>query len=264
MGPEKASTRQHTQGRVPFIEVTELSHTFPDGTRALRGINFTLLKGEFILIAGPNGSGKTVFARHLNALYRPTSGEVSVDGVSTKKNPTFIRRKVGLVFQDADSQIVGQTVRDDIAFGPQNLRLPKEEIRRRVEYSLDLLNLRELADHRPHLLSGGEKRRLAIAGVLALEPEVLILDEPFSNLDYPGVVGVLRHVVDLHKRGVTVILVSHDIEKSCAHADRLVVFSGGSIVKDGNPSKIIPYLPDYGVRVPPSVPQRPEKSTWLS
>ncbi|MFO7850449.1 MAG: ATP-binding cassette domain-containing protein [Spirochaetia bacterium] len=260
----ETTNNRHNNSENPFIEVSELTHTFQDGTQALRGINFSLGRGEFILMVGPNGSGKTVFARHLNALYRPTSGEVIVAGVSTKKSPSLARRRVGLVFQDADSQIVGQTVRDDIAFGPQNLRLPKEEIEARVENSLDLLNLRPLADHRPHLLSGGEKRRLAIAGVLALRPEVLVLDEPFSNLDYGGVVSVLEHVVSLHKKGVALVLVSHDIEKACAHADRLVVFFRGRIVEDGAPSDIIHHLPTYGVRVPPAVPQSPERSTWLS
>lgn len=247
----------------PLIETFRLGHIFSDGTRALEDVNFKLYRGEFVLIVGPNGSGKTVFARHLNGLYKAGTGDVRVAGESTGKHPSAARRKVGLVFQDADSQIVGQTVRADIAFGPQNLRLPPEEIEARVERMLDLLELRELSDHRPHLLSGGEKRRLAVAGVLALEPEVLVLDEPFSNLDYPGVTGVLKHIVGLHRAGRSIILISHDIEKACAHADRLVVFSGGRIAEDGPPVKIVPRLGGYGVRIPPSGPRRPEESTWL-
>ncbi len=248
----------------PIIEAEALSHVFHDGTRALDGVDFSLRRGEFVLVVGPNGSGKTVFARHLNALYRPTSGEVRVDGLSTRSHGSAARRRVGLVFQDADSQIVGQTVRSDIAFGPQNLRLPKGEVEQRVDEALESLDLRNLADHRPHLLSGGEKRRLAIAGVLALRPDVIILDEPFSNLDYPGVTGVLRQVVALHEAGHTIILVSHDIEKACAHAGRLVVFSQGRIAEDGVPAEVVPRLSRYGVRVPPSQPRRPEESTWLS
>lgn len=258
-----SSPRNLTPPYPPLLETRDVKHIFPDGTEALRGVDFTLAQGEFVLIVGANGSGKTVFVRHLNALYRPSSGKVLLEGEPVEKDIQNARRKVGLVFQDADSQIVAQTVREDIAFGPQNLGLPRDEIKRRVEHAMELLDLGDLAEHRPHLLSGGEKRRLAIAGVLALEPEVLILDEPFSNLDYGGVVRVLRHIVDLHSKGQTLILVSHDIEKACAHADRLVVFSEGRISENGEPEGIIPRLGRYGVRIPPTTPRPPAKSTWL-
>jgi biotin transport system ATP-binding protein len=247
-----------------LIRTAGLGHRFTDGTSAIEDIDFLLTRGEFVVLSGPNGSGKTVFVRHLNGLYLPKKGEVYVEGIPTRADVSAARQKVGLVFQDADSQIVGQTVRDDIAFGPKNLRLPKEEVERRVTEALSLLDLEELADHRPHLLSGGEKRRLAIAGVLALEPELLILDEPFSNLDYPGVVKVLRHITELHRRGRTILLVSHDIEKCIAHADRLVVFSEGRIVLDGRPSDTIYEVENYGIRLPRCRGQKAEESTWLS
>ncbi len=247
-----------------LIQTVALGHHFTDGTNAITDIDFHLTRGEFVVLSGPNGSGKTVFVRHLNGLYSPTRGDVFVAGRSTRSDLSAARQKVGLVFQDADSQIVGQTVRDDIAFGPKNLRLSKDEVERRVEEVLSLLDLEDLADHRPHLLSGGEKRRLAIAGVLALEPELLILDEPFSNLDYPGVVKVLTHITELHRRGRTILLVSHDIEKCIAHADRLVVFSEGKIALDGRPSDTIYEVEKYGIRLPRCRGRKAEESTWLS
>ncbi|MFO7731968.1 MAG: ABC transporter ATP-binding protein [Spirochaetia bacterium] len=246
-----------------IIEVQELTHSFLDGTTALRGVNLTIHKGEFILCAGRNGSGKTVFSRHLNALYRPSTGWVKIDGRNTAKDPFYARRRVGLVFQDADSQIVGQTVRQDIAFGPQNLRLPKEVVEERVESALQTLDLYELADHRPHQLSGGEKRRLAIASVIAMEPAVVVLDEPFSNLDYPGVQSVLRHIVALHHSGHTVLLVTHDIEKAAAHADRMVIFDKGKIAVDATPQSALPEVEKYGIRPPRTIGGDVRELTWL-
>ena len=251
-------------GTGPIIDVRNLSHTFTDGTRALAEVSLQVYPGEFLLIAGKNGSGKTVFTRHLNALYRPTEGEVRVAGTRAHTAPRNTRRLVGLVFQDADSQIVGQTVREDIAFGPQNLKLPPREIEERVGLVLQIAGLTHLAEHRPHRLSGGEKRRLAIAGVLAMDPQVIILDEPFSNLDYPGVVSILRQILALHRRGHTIILVTHEIEKSCAHAQRLVVFDQGRIVLDGAPKRILPQVADFGIRVPPGAEQHPERLSWLN
>jgi biotin transport system ATP-binding protein len=248
----------------PLIDVRELEHTFADGTRALTGVNIRIFPGEFLLIAGKNGSGKTVFTRHLNALYRPTAGRVLVGGKRAHTASRETRRTVGLVFQDADSQIVGQTVRDDIAFGPQNLRLPPKEVERRVERVLEITGLHALAEHRPHRLSGGEKRRLAIAGVLAMDPQVIILDEPFSNLDYPGVVSILRQILELHERGHTVMIVTHEIEKACAHAQRLVVFEAGRIALDGPPREVLPLAGDYGIRVPAGAERHPEILSWLN
>lgn len=248
---------------LPAIEVSELRHSFRDGTIALDGIDLRVKKGEFLLCAGRNGSGKTVFSRHLNALYLPTSGSVKINGQPTDVNPQYARRTVGLVFQDADSQIVGQTVRQDIAFGPQNLRLSPEEVDRRVSQALQTLDLEKLADHRPHQLSGGEKRRLAIASVLAMEPEVVVFDEPFSNLDFPGVQSVLQHVVDLHRGGHTVLLVTHDIEKAAAHADRMVVFDSGRIALDDPPAKLLPEVHRYGIRPPRIAGEDISELTWL-
>ncbi|MFW5726971.1 MAG: energy-coupling factor ABC transporter ATP-binding protein [Spirochaetota bacterium] len=248
---------------LPTIEVSDLKHSFRDGTNALNGIDLRVKKGEFVLCVGRNGSGKTVFSRHLNALYLPTSGSVKINGQSTNENPQYARRTVGLVFQDADSQIVGQTVRQDIAFGPQNLRLSAEEVKRRVTHALQTLDLEKLVDHRPHQLSGGEKRRLAIASVMAMEPEVVVFDEPFSNLDFPGVQSVLQHVVDLHRGGHTVLLVTHDIEKAAAHADRMLVFDNGRIALDDSPAKLLPEVHRYGIRPPRLAGEDISELTWL-
>ena len=246
-----------------IIEVQNLTHSFLDGTTALRGINLTINKGEFILCAGRNGSGKTVFSRHLNALYQPSSGWVRIDGRTTAKDPFYARRTVGLVFQDADSQIVGQTVRQDIAFGPQNLHLPKNVVEKRVESALQTLDLYDLADHRPHQLSGGEKRRLAIASVIAMEPAVIVFDEPFSNLDYPGVQSVLRHILALHHSGHTVLLVTHDIEKAAAHANRMIIFDKGKIAIDTTPQSALPEVEKFGIRPPRILGGDVNELTWL-
>ena len=154
----------------PVILVRKLSRSFPRSGKVLKQVDFQARRGEFILCTGRNGSGKTVFMRHLNALYLPTEGDVLISGVNTKDDAPFARRTIGMVFQDADSQIVGQTVRQDIRFGPENLKLPPDEIHRRTEYALETLELTPLAEQRPHLLSAGEKRRLAIASILAMEP----------------------------------------------------------------------------------------------
>lgn len=245
------------------IEAVELGHAFRDGTEALKEVNVCINRGEFLLCAGRNGSGKTVFSRHLNALYLPTRGTVHINGKNTRDDPQYARKTVGLVFQDADSQIVGQTVRQDIAFGPQNLRLRDEEVAERVETALTTLDLVELADHRPHQLSGGEKRRLAIASVIAMQPEVVVFDEPFSNLDFPGVQSVLQHIVNLHRSGHTVLLVTHDIEKAAAHASRMLIFDNGRIVLDDAPAKLLPAIHHYGIRPPRTAGQDISELTWL-
>lgn len=233
-----------------IIEVVALSHRFSDGTLGLDQISLKVRKGEFIVIAGRNGSGKTTLLRHLNGLLLPTSGTVRLDGMSVSDDIPRARQTVGYVFQDADSQIVGQTVAEDAAFGPENLCLDRAEIKRRVAAALAVTGLTDFADHSPCKLSGGEKRRLALAGVLAMESQVLIFDEPFSNLDYPGVRQVLKQIIFLHKSGRTVLLSTHDLDKVIAHAGRLIVMKEGRIVKDGNPCEVIEGIENLGVRAP--------------
>lgn len=234
----------------PIIEVSHLSHRFSDGSQGINDISLKIEKGEFVVVAGHNGSGKTTLFRHLNGLLIPNIGDVKVDGVSVSADVLRARQLVGLVFQDADSQIVGETVYDDVAFGPENLCLTTTEVNRRVTSALSAVGLEQLADQRPHRLSGGEKRRLAIAGILAMEPQVLVLDEPFANLDYSGMIQVLSQIVQLHQAGKTIILSTHDLDKTMGHASRLILMKNGSIIKDGLFEKVIRDVECVGVKMP--------------
>jgi biotin transport system ATP-binding protein len=246
-----------------ILETQNLTHVFPDGTVAIKDINLQIRTGEFVIVAGANGSGKTVLLRHLNGLIRPTKGKVLLEGEPISKNITAARKQIGLIFQDSDSQIVGQTVAEDVAFGPENLRLPPEEVDRRVKTYLEVVGLSKLAQQSPHVLSGGEKRKLAVAGVLAMQPKIIMFDEPFTGLDYPGVVQVLRQLVSLHQSGHTIILVTHELEKVLAHADRLIIIYQGKIVEDGNPQEIIGRSEQYGVRMPLGKDEGVDAMTWL-
>ncbi len=246
---------------MPEISARNLHCTFQDGTKALNGINISIKEGEFTVICGPNGSGKSVFARHLNGLIPAKEGEILLDRKNIKKDIRHARRSVGMVFQDADSQIVGQTAFKDTAFGPQNLGLKKEEVGEKAEEALKLMDLWHRKDDRPHLFSGGEKRRLAIAGLLAMDSPILIFDEPLSNLDYPAVRQVLEKIVGLHKKGHTIILITHDLARVLAHADRLIIMNSGKICADGNPAELLGLLEQNGVRKP--AVKRLEQMTWL-
>jgi biotin transport system ATP-binding protein len=249
---------------MPIIQITNLSHRFADGSVGLSDVSLTLNEGEFTVIAGANGSGKTTLLRHLNGLLTAQSGAVTVCGCTVKQDPLAARRRVGLVFQDADSQIVGETVYDDVAFGPENLAYSRPEINRRVSRALAAVDLGGFENKRPHHLSGGEKRRLAIAGVLAMAPRVLLMDEPFSNLDYPATCRVLDQILELHQTGHTIIITTHDLEKVVAHAQRLVVMAKGRVVKDGRPAEIIGGIERYGIRPPCSVQLGRGIRPWVS
>jgi biotin transport system ATP-binding protein len=247
-----------------IIEIENLKHRFADGTMGLDGVTLKIRAGAFVVFAGPNGSGKTTLIRHLNGLLLPTDGCVKVAGLSVQKDLKRARRLVGMMFQDADSQIVGETVYGDVAFGPENLRLDRDLIRERVALALDVVNLKNFAEQRPHLLSGGEKRRLAIAGILALKPKVIAFDEPFASLDYPGVRQVLRQILTLHQTGHTILVITHDLEKVLAHADRLIVMQKGKIVRDGGPAEIVSDLETFGVRAPCAAHLGMEVLSWLN
>lgn len=248
---------------MPIIEVQNLSHVFPDGTIAIEDINLRIDEKEFVVIAGSNGSGKTVFIRHLNGLLSPTNGKVFVDSLPIAKNLVNTRKKIGMIFQDSDSQIVGQTVGEDVAFGPENLNLPVEEVNRLVKESLQSVGLEECATQNPHVLSGGQKRKLAVAGILAMKPKIIVFDEPFTGLDYPGITQVLRQILQLHKEGHTIILVTHELEKVLAHASRLVIIYKGRIVENGHPGEVIFNAEKYGVRMPLKANEGVETLTWL-
>ncbi|MCL2865890.1 MAG: energy-coupling factor ABC transporter ATP-binding protein [Lachnospiraceae bacterium] len=248
---------------MPTLETKNLTHIFPDGTIAIQNISLQVKPGEFLIIAGANGSGKTVLIRHLNGLFTPTKGTVLLDGKAITANIVEARKKIGLVFQDSDSQIVGQTVAEDVAFGPENLKLPPHEIDTITKRVLEITNLTALSTQNPHVLSGGQKRKLAIAGVLAMRPEIILFDEPFTGLDYPGVISILKQIINLHKTGHTIILVTHELEKVLAHADRLAILHKGQLMEIGTPKEVILHSKHYGIRMPLKNNEEIHLMTWL-
>jgi biotin transport system ATP-binding protein len=247
-----------------MIEVKGLSFSYADGTPALKDVNFAVADGEFLLLCGANGSGKTTLIRHLNGLLKPSSGAVLIDGLEAAHFPREAMQRVGMVFQDADSQMVGETVGEDVAFGPENLGLPSHEVNRRVASALQAVGLEFLKDKPCHRLSGGEKRRVAIAGVLAMECRVLVFDEPFANLDFDGVRQVLEQLVKLHVSGHTLIVASHDVEKVIPYVHRVAVMFNGELKVLAPPGEVLPLLSRYGIR-PPSCSLLGEPAlSWLS
>ncbi|HOJ76677.1 MAG TPA: ABC transporter ATP-binding protein [Bacillota bacterium] len=247
-----------------LLETINLTHTFTNGFTAIKDINLSIQKGDFIIIAGANGSGKTVLIRHFNGLLAPTKGEVLIEGTNINHDLLNARKTVGLIFQDSNNQIVGQTVAEDVAFGPENLGLPQSEITDRVTTALIAVQLLELSDQRPHTLSGGQKRKLAIAGVLAMLPKLLVFDEPFTGLDYPGVVQVLEQIISLHQNGHTIVVVTHELEKILAHANRLIIMQHGQIIHDDHPAKLINLVESFGIKRPYGENRGVESMTWLS
>lgn len=233
-----------------IIEVRRLSHIYRGGDRGIHSISFVVKAGEFIIVAGQNGSGKSTLFRHLNGLLSPTSGEVWIHGKTVSSNLAFARQSVGMIFQDADCQIVGQTVFEDAAFGPENLGLSVKEVHKRTTHALKQLGLLHLKDQNPSTLSGGEKRRLAIAGVLTMSPDVVVLDEPFSNLDYPGTQDLLSAIIWLNQAGHTIILSTHDLEKVLFCASRVIIIHEGRIAADDKPELILKNLEKFGIREP--------------
>lgn len=247
-----------------MIELDDLHYRYPDGTFALKGITMTIPDGIFLLLCGPNGSGKTTLIRHFNGLLQPSSGSIAIDGMNPVRAERQVRRRVGMVFQDADSQILGETVREDIAFGPENLGLAPAEVQDRVNAVLDLVELGHLADKPCHLLSGGEKRRVAIAGVLAMNPAILVFDEPFANLDYRGIRHTLQQLVALHQSGHTIIVTTHDVEKVLAHVSHIAILHQGKLKAFDTPHSIVPQLSRYEIRPPCSTLLGTEVLSWLS
>ena len=225
--------------------------------KVLSGVSITIDAGSFVSVIGPNGSGKSTLAKLLNGLYLPSSGTVSVDGLSTKekKNIPQIRRKVAVLFQNPDNQIVGDTVEDDTAFGPENLGLEREEISKRVQKSLFDVGLLEKRKVSPSSLSGGEKARLGIAGVLALKSEVLVLDEATAMLDSKGRKDVMEILYNLWKKGKTIILITHHPEETM-YGERIIVLDKGKIIMDGSTEEVYRKsreLRELGLALPPYV-----------
>ena len=243
----------------PIIETNGLrfSYTTAEGVAptVLDGVDVAIEEGSFVAILGHNGSGKSTLAKHMNAILLPSGGTVYVDGMDTADEDKLldIRRTVGMVFQNPDNQIVANVVEEDVAFAPENLGVPPEEIRRRVDDALKAVGMYEFREHAPHLLSGGQKQRIAIAGVIAMQPRCIVLDEPTAMLDPIGRADVLRTIKELNRtRGVTVVLITHHMDEA-AQADRLVVMAKGKVVADGIPKEVfsdVEGLKAVGLTVP--------------
>ena len=239
-------------------EALEFSYSATEASApklVLNTINLEIEKGTFVAVIGHNGSGKTTLAKHFNAILLPGGGRVFVSGMDTANEELIIeiRRRVGMVFQNPDNQIVATVVEEDVAFAPENLGYPSDEIRRRVDEALKIVGMYEYREHAPHLLSGGQKQRIAIAGVLAMRPECVVFDEPTAMLDPRGRESILNILCDLRDNyGVTVVLITHHMDEAVS-ADRLIVMSDGDIVMDGAPREVfrdIDKLREIGLDIP--------------
>lgn len=221
----------------PVIDLHGLHHVYPDGHRALDGVDLHIHPGERVALLGPNGAGKTTLVLHLNGILIPTSGSVTVSGLPVERSHLLeVRRRVGVVFQDPDDQLFMTTVAQDVAFGPRNLGLSGDEVDARVEEALTAVGMLDVADRPPHHLSFGQKRRVAVATVLAMRPEILVLDEPSSNLD-PASRRELAEIVD--GLGITVLMVTHDLPYALQLCERSVVLSEGRVVADAATREVL-------------------------
>lgn len=221
----------------PVIELRDVRHAYPDGHRALDGVDLHIHPGERVALLGPNGAGKTTLVLHLNGILTPTSGSVAVSGLPVVREHLLdVRRRVGIVFQDPDDQLFMTTVAQDVAFGPRNLGLSPAEVDQRVADALEAVGMVEVADRAPHHLSFGQKRRVAVATVLAMQPEILVLDEPSSNLD-PASRRELAEIVD--GLDITVLMVTHDLPYALQLCERSVVLSQGRVVADGATREVL-------------------------
>lgn len=242
-----------------IICFNEVHFTYPGSeTETLKGINLNIEEGSFVAVLGHNGSGKSTLAKHMNSILVPDSGTVTVAGIDTADENRIldVRSTVGMVFQNPDNQIVANVVEEDVAFAPENLGIPSEEIRTRVDDALARVGMTEFARHAPHLLSGGQKQRVAIAGVIAMRPRIIVLDEPTAMLDPQGrreVVSTVEHLC--RDTGITAVLITHHMDE-CVNADRLIVMSAGQIIADGKPSEVfsqVELMDKEGLTVPETV-----------
>lgn len=247
----------------PMIQTDALSFSYPveEGQRrttALDNVTLSIEKGSFVVVLGHNGSGKSTLAKHMNAVLLPSGGAVYVEGMNTRDEDLLleIRRRVGMVFQNPDNQIVANVVEEDVAFAPENLGVPTAEIRRRVDDALAAVGMTEFTRHAPHLLSGGQKQRVAIAGVIAMEPECIVLDEATAMLDPSGRREVLDTVHRLNReRGITVVHITHHMSEA-EDADRVIVMNDGVVAMDGAPREIfsrVEELRSLGLAAPDTV-----------
>lgn len=242
-----------------FLSVDNLSFSI-DGTKLLTNISFSLEKGSLTLVAGKNGSGKSMLLKCLKGLEKPDEGTISIEGKALKKERERMRA-FGLVFQDTSLEIVGSTVKKDIAFGLENLKMERAKIEETTNRMISLFNLEKLQNLPPSVLSGGEKRRLSIAGVLAMEPQVILMDEPLANLDYPSIKMVLSTLLKLKKKGITIVIVSHEAEKLLSLTDNTIILSEGRISGIGKSREMMKELRENEVYLPPKAEF--EDLSWL-
>ena len=238
-----------------MIEVKDLSYSYDTEKLALGGISREIPQGQFVAVLGHNGSGKSTLAKHLNSILLPSGGKVYIDGMDTADENLLlqIRKRVGMVFQNPDNQIVATVVEEDVAFGPENLGVPPEEIRKRVDFALETVDMTAFKDAQPHNLSGGQKQRISIAGIIAMMPKYIVLDEPTAMLDPKGRAEVMETIKLLNKNhGITVVLITHYMEEA-AQADRVVVMDNGKVIIDDTPEMTfanVALLKNVGLDVP--------------
>ena len=233
--------RTGKEGETGLIEIQNVSYAYEDAAaKALNNVSLTINDGEFVAVVGHNGSGKSTLAKHLNALLLPTEGKVLVDGMDTadEADTLSIRQRVGMVFQNPDNQLVTTIVEEDVAFGPENIGVPGNEIRARVDRALAAVGMEKYAHSAPNMLSGGQKQRIAIAGMLAMQPKVLVLDEATAMLDPKGRRDIIDLVTKLHREnGITVVMITQYMEEAIG-ADRVAVMSGGELILEGAPKEV--------------------------
>ncbi|SCG85251.1 ATP-binding cassette domain-containing protein [Methanobacterium congolense] len=223
------------------IETQDIVYEYPDGTKALENVNFKVDEGKIVALLGPNGAGKSTLFLHFNGILKPSSGKILFNGSPVdynKKNLMKLRQNVGIVFQNPDDQLFAPTVMEDVAFGPMNIGLSKEEIEKRVKDSLKRVGMEGFEKKPPHHLSGGQKKRVAIAGILAMDPKIMVLDEPTSGLDPKGASQIMRLLYELNEDGMTIIISTHDVDLVPLYASTVYIISHGNIIKEGNPRTV--------------------------
>jgi cobalt/nickel transport system ATP-binding protein len=223
------------------IETKDITYEYPDGTKALEKVNFNVDEGKIVALLGPNGAGKSTLFLHFNGILSPSTGSVEVDGNTVKYNKKDlmqVRQKVGIVFQNPDDQLFAPTVLEDVAFGPMNMGLKKEEVEFRVKEALSRVGMEGFEKKPPHHLSGGQKKRVAIAGILAMKPKIMVLDEPTSGLDPRGASQILRLLYKLNNEGITIVISTHDVDLVPLYASKVYIISEGKIIKEGTAPEV--------------------------
>lgn len=224
-----------------ILQVKNLTYSYNDGHKALNNVSLSIDKGDMVCLLGKNGAGKSTLFLHFNGIFEPDDGEIFVEGdllKYDKKSLMDVRQKVGIVFQNPDDQLFASTVEEDVAFGPLNIGLSQEETEKRVENSLKIVGMEGFNKKAPHHLSGGQKKRVAIAGILAMDPDVMVLDEPTSGLDPMGASKILRLLKDLNQKGMTILISTHDVDFVPIYSNKVFIMDKGNIIKEGTPKEV--------------------------